>query len=63
MTAPPAAALERFYCPRCGYTRPLRPGQDGLRIYRAHEARCRPAPGAQLWLAFVTEDDVEERDA
>ncbi len=54
--------VERFACPRCGYTRPLRPGQDGFRVYRAHEARCRPEPGAQLWLAFVTEDDVGQRD-
>jgi len=46
-------AGERFRCPRCGYTRPLRPDEDGFRLYLQHVADCPLAGGAQLWLPFV----------
>lgn len=49
---------ESFYCSRCGYARPLKPGEDGFRIYTLHEQRCNPAAGEQIWLPFITEDDV-----
>ncbi len=48
---------ERFHCTRCGYTRLLRPGEDGFRLYVLHEQRCNPDLGQQLWFPFVTEDD------
>jgi len=49
---------ECFHCPRCGYSRPLKHGVDGFRIYILHEQRCNPALGGQIWLPFVTEDDL-----
>ena len=50
---------ERFYCPRCGYGRPLKPGEDGFRIYLIHEERCNPPYGRQLLLPCITEDDLD----
>jgi len=49
---------ECFHCPRCGYARPLKRGEDGFRIYILHEQRCNPAVGGQIWLPFITEDDL-----
>ena len=37
----------------------LKPGEDGFRLYLLHEGRCNPPPGGQLWLSFVTEDDLD----
>ncbi len=49
---------EYFHCLRCGYDRPLRAGEDGFRIYILHEQRCNPTVGGQIWLPFITEDDL-----
>lgn len=49
--------VEHFHCPRCGYFRALKHGEDGFRIYILHEQRCNPAVGGQIWLPFITEDD------
>ncbi|OFW64940.1 MAG: hypothetical protein A2Y74_00410 [Actinobacteria bacterium RBG_13_63_9] len=46
-------AGERFRCPRCHYTRPLRPNEDGFRLYREHQAYCPLADSDQLWLPIV----------
>lgn len=50
--------IDRFYCSRCGYSRPLKPGEDGLQVYILHEKRCNPACGRQLWLPCITEDEL-----
>ena len=50
---------DRFFCPRCGYSRPLKPGEDGFHIYLIHEERCNPVCGRQLWLPCITEDDLD----
>ena len=50
---------DRFSCPRCGYSRPLKPGEDGFRIYLIHEERCNPAYGRQLWLPCISENDLD----
>lgn len=49
---------ERFGCPRCGYARSLKPGEDGFQLYVLHEERCIPTVGGQLWFRFITEDDL-----
>jgi hypothetical protein len=49
---------ERFDCPRCGYARSLKRGEDGFRLYVLHEERCSPTMGRQLWFRFITEDDL-----
>ncbi len=49
---------ESFYCPRCGYARPLKYNEDGFLIYILHEQRCSPVVGGQIWLPFITEDNV-----
>ena len=48
---------ERFHRTRCGYTRLLRPGEDGFRLYVLHEQRCNPELGQQLWFPFIRGDD------
>ena len=50
---------DRFICPRCTYSRPLKLGEDGYRIYLIHEERCNPACGRQLWLPCITEDNLD----
>ncbi len=52
-------SVERFLCPRCGYARPIKLGEDGLRLYLLHRERCTPAEGQQIWLPFVSEDDLD----
>lgn len=49
---------ERFECPRCGYARSLKPGEDGFQLFVLHEKRCIPTMGRQLWFPFITEDDL-----
>ena len=48
---------ERFQCPSCGYTRLIRIGEDGFRLYLLHEERCKPGIGGQLWLSCINEDN------
>ncbi len=50
---------ERFHCPRCGYARPLKCNEDAFRLYVLHEQRCNPVVGGQVWLPFITEDNVD----
>jgi hypothetical protein len=49
---------ERFHCPRCGYARQLKCNEDAFRLYVLHEQRCDPVVGGQVWLPFITEDNV-----
>ena len=46
-------AGELFRCPRCKCTRPLRPDEDGFRLYREHQAYCPLAGGAQRYAATI----------
>jgi hypothetical protein len=46
-------AGERFRCPRCNYTRPIRPNEDGFQLYLQHKAYCPLAGGEQLWLPIL----------